>query len=443
VSQCTEAIVGLTVAEAAEYRSEIENAPSEQGFYRFRQARVAVVGEGAVLGAVLRAGLGTGWRQARVFTTGSVPEYAARDEFQHVLTDQVDRIGTYLAETDLVVHVSSDFGELIEMGRRCRDANVSLTQVFIRGRDVWITPVHAPGGRPTEAAWRRLAPEEEPAVLPKRVPGALMAAAYEGRLDESGALLLEARPKAEVEPVTAALIGAQTALTCFRYLTGAASAAEPTLLRLDRDTLEITEHRYQWGGPIGAAPSAEPVTPKELLDRLPAFVDRHVGLLSAVEQAGVVSWATVADPLRRWPAHRVLAWAKDPETARVRAVLAAMASYGALAAGRGWAWGTDLITGARRRVWLEQSSPHAEVGVAAGLCWRDAVAAGLQAHHEQHLDPMTPVRRWAEETTPSDVDLAAKRLAVATGRTPVAVPLDADPAAARLLPFVTQIVLLP
>jgi hypothetical protein len=41
------------------------------------------------------------------------------------------------------------------------------------------------------------------------------------------------------------------------------------------------------------------------------------------------------------------------------------------------------------------------------------------------------------------VDLAAKRLAVATGRTPVAVPLDADPAAARLLPFVTQIVLLP
>jgi hypothetical protein len=94
-------------------------------------------------------------------------------------------------------------------------------------------------------------------------------------------------------------------------------------------------------------------------------------------------------------------------------------------------------------VWLEQSSPHAEVGVAAGLCWRDAVAAGLQAHHEQHLDPMTPVRRWAEETTPSDVDLAAKRLAVATGRTPVAVPLDADPAAARLLPFVTQIVLLP
>jgi hypothetical protein len=431
-------LVGLTVAEAVEYRSEIENAPAEQGFYRLRQARVAVVGEGPALGAVLRAGLGAGWRQTRVFTTGSVPEYALRDEFQHVLTDQVDRIEAHLAETDLVVHVSSDFAELIEMGRRCRAANVSLTQVFIRDRDAWITSVHAPGGRPTEAAWRRLVPEDEPAVLPKRVPGALMAAAYEGRLDKAGTVL---EAKAEIEAVTAALIGAQMALICFRYLTGATSAAEPTLLRLDRDTLEITEHRYQWGGPVGAAPSAEPLTPGELLDRLPAFVDRHVGLLSAVEQAGVVSWATVADPLRRWPAHRVLAWANDAETAKVRAVLAAMASYGALAAGRGWAWGTDLITGARRRVFLDQCTPHAEVGVAAGLCWDDAVAAGLQAHHEQHVDPMTPVRRWVDDTTPSDVDELAKTLATATGRTPVAVPLDADPAAARLLPFVTQIVL--
>jgi hypothetical protein len=246
VSQCTETLVGLTVAEAVEYRSEIENAPAEQGFYRLRQARVAVVGEGPALGAVLRAGLGTGWRQTRVFTTGSVPEYAVRDEFQHVLTDQVDRFGAYLAETDLVVHVSSDLADLIEMGRRCRAANVSLTQVFMRGRDAWITPVHTAGGRPTEAAWRRLAPEDEPAVLPKRVPGALMAAAYEGRLDEPGAVLLKARPKAEVEAVTAALIGAQTALTCFRHLTGATSAAEPTLLRLDRDTLEITEMIFDW-----------------------------------------------------------------------------------------------------------------------------------------------------------------------------------------------------
>jgi len=437
VSQCTETIVGLTGAEAVEYRSEIENAPAEQGFYRLRQARVAVVGERVALGAVLRAGLGTGWRQTRVFTTGSAPEYTVRDEFQHVLTDNVDRIEAYLGETDLVVHVSSDFADLIEMGRRCRAANVSLTQVFIRGRDAWITPVHA-GGRPTEAAWRRLVPEDEPVVLPKRVPGALMAAAYEGRLDDP-APVLEVRT--ELEAVTAALIGAQTALTCFRYLTGATPTTEPTLLRLDRDTLEITEHRYQWGGPVGAAPSAAPLTPGELLDRLPGFVDRHTGLLSAVEQAGVVSWATVADPLRRWPAHRVLAWANDAETAKVRAVLAAMASYGALAAGRGWAWGTDLITGARRRVWLDQSTPHAEVGVAAGLCWHDAVAAGLQAHHEQQQDPMTPVRRWVDETTPSDVDELAKTLAAETGRTPVAVPLDADPAAARLLPFVTRVVL--
>ena len=365
MSQCVETIAGLTAAEAVEYRSEIENAPAEQGFHRLRQTRVAVVGEGPALAAVLRAGLGTGWRQTQVFTAGPVPDYALRDEYQHVLTDSVDRISGYLGGIDLVVHVTSDFGELIEMSRRCRAENVSLAQVFVRDGDVWITPVHTPGGRSTEAAWRRLTPV--PAPLPKRVPGALLTPGYEGVLDEPGASPLEA----ELGGVAAALIGAQTALTCFRYLTGASAAAEPTLLRLDLDSLEITEHRYQWGGPVGAAPSAEPITPGELLDRLPAFVDRHVGLLTAVEQAGVVSWATVADPRRRWPAQRVLAWADDPETARVRAVLAAMASYGALAAGRGWAWGTDLITGVRRRVWLDQTGPHASVGVAAGLCWED------------------------------------------------------------------------
>jgi len=281
----------------------------------------------------------------------------------------------------------------------------------------------------------------------------LLAPAYEGALDGPGARLavggkpgvavLEAKPKAEVAAVTAALIGAQVALTCFRYLTGAAKNTEPTLLRLDLDSLEITEHRYQWGGLVAEAPSARPLEPGELLDRLPAFVDRHVGLLTTVEQAGVVSWATVADPRRRWPAHRVLAWADDPQTALVRAVLAAMAGYGALAAGRGWMWGTDLITGDRRRVWLDQQGPHAEVGAAAGLCWDDAVAAGLQAHREQRQDPMAPVRRWADETTPSDVDVLAKTVAAETGCTPVAVPLNTDPAAARLLPFVTQIVLLP
>ena len=41
------------------------------------------------------------------------------------------------------------------------------------------------------------------------------------------------------------------------------------------------------------------------------------------------------------------------------------------------------------------------------------------------------------------MDALAKALAAETGCTPVAVPLTTDPAAARLLPFVTQVVLLP
>jgi len=412
VSQCAETLGGLTATEAAEYRSEIENAPSEQGFYRLRRARVAVVGDGPVLAAVLRAGIGAGWRNTLLFTDDDVPEYRLRDEFQHVVTGSARGIGGHLADADLVVHVSSDIGELIEMCRRCRAANVSLTQVLVRGGDAWLTPVHTAGGRPVEAAWRRLVPA--------------------------------ARPAGPVAGPAPTLIGAQVALTCFRYLTGASAAPEPVLLRLNLASLEITEHRYQWGGPVvEAAPSTDPLAPAELLDRLPAFVDPHVGLLSAVEQAGVVSWATVQDPRRRWPARQVLGWARDPQTAKVRAVLAAMASYGALAAGTGWVWGTDLISGDRRRVWLDPPGSEAGVGVAAGLCWQDAVAAGLQAHCEARRDPMAAIRRWADETTPSDVDELAKTLAVQTGFTPVAVPLTADPAAARLLPFVTKIVLTP
>jgi hypothetical protein len=410
VSQCAETLGGLSATEAVNYRSEIENSPSEQGFYRLRQARVVVAGEGPVLGAVLRAGIGSGWRNMLLFTE-DVPEYRLRDEFQHVVTGSRAGISGQLANADLVVHVSSDIGELIEMCRRCRAANVSLIQVFLRGRDAWLTPVHTAGGRPVEAAWRRLVPA--------------------------------ARPAGPLAGPAPAVIGAQVALTCFRYLTGASAAPEPVLLRLDLGTLVITEHRYQWGGPVAEAPSIDPLTPDELLDRLPAFVDPHVGLLSAVEQAGVVSWATVQDPRRRWPAQQVLGWAADPQTAKVRAVLAAMASYGALAAARGWVWGTDLITGDRRRVWLEQTGPEAGVGVAAGLCWQDAVAAGLQAHCEARHDPFGGIRRWADDATPSDVDELAKTLVVRTGFTPVAVPLTADPAAARLLPFVTKILLTP
>src|SRR5262249_38693461 len=161
----------------------------------------------------------------------------------HVLTDSPATIGDHLADADLVVHVSSDIGELIEMCRRCRAANVSLAQVFLRGGDAWLTPVHAAGGRPIEAAWRRPAPAPEGPEL------ASLAACV--------------------------LIGAPVALTCFRYLTGASAAAEPVLLRLDLGSLEITEHRYQWGGPVAEAPSADPVAPGELLDRLPAFVDPY------------------------------------------------------------------------------------------------------------------------------------------------------------------------
>jgi hypothetical protein len=431
VSQCTERIGGLTSSEAAQYRSEIENAPAEQGFYRLRQARVVLVGDGPALGAVLRAGIETGWRNIRLLAD-EVPEYAVNDEFQLVLTDTADRIGDHLADADLVVHVTSDIGELIDTARRCRAANVSLAQVFVRDGDAWLTPVHTAGGRPVEAAWRRLVPEAG-VVSVRQVANAGVGARRQSVVTAERSLVGTA----------VALIGAQVALTCFRYLTGASAAREPVLLRLDLGSLEITEHRYQWGGPVAEAPSAEPLEPAQLLARLPAFVDPYVGLLSAVEQAGVVSWVTVEDPRRRWPAQRVLGWANDPDTAQVRAVLAAMASYGALAAGRGWVWGTDLITGDRRRVWLEQTGPYAEVGVAAGLCWDDAVAAGLQAHCESRRDPLAAVRRWADETTPSDVDLLAKSLAADTGCTPVAVPLNADPAAARLLPFVTKIVLLP
>ena len=217
---------GLADEELLEYRDEIDFVRAEAGsaelnFGHLRGARVLFVGHGAVLSAVVRAGIGNGLRWLHVLAGGENPttDYDKRDSRQRVVVEPLtpDRVRAELAQSDLVVHVSADFGDLAEMCRLCGDAGVPLTQVFLRGEDVWLTPVRLPEPHaPVDPAWAALTPVGEQA----------------GSCGPIG--------------LAPSLIGAQAALTCFRHLTGMRSdpdGAESVLLRLELATLAITEHR--------------------------------------------------------------------------------------------------------------------------------------------------------------------------------------------------------
>jgi hypothetical protein len=108
--------------------------------------------------------------------------------------------------------------------------------------------------------------------------------------------------------------------------------------------------------------------------------------------------ASVSDPYRLLPgpavAPTVVGWGHDLLTARLRALLAGLATYGTLCIEPGpgrpdTVWGVDLITGRQRAVPVEAAYPvlgepaaryPAPVGAGAGCVWGDAVAAGLRAH---------------------------------------------------------------
>lgn len=394
---------GLSERERRIYAAEIafvryRLGAAERRFERLRQARITLAGHGPVLVALLEAGLVSGWRQVRVTApveeTGRLEEAAARarrDEEQRVRVDP-DTAGPLSAGADVVLQVGTDMAGLLATARAC-PADVALGQILLRPTEAWSV---GPGPAASAVScWRRLA------GLP-----------YHDE-DDDGAHLLTG-------PVPAVL-AAQSALSCFARFTGLAQEPEqPTATRVDLRTLETHRHRVvPWTPPaqqgeaglrttIERLQTAEPIAPETLLERAKRHVDPRTGLLGTLDEEDLVQVpvsvcrAVISDPHRVLPAWapppQVVGWGPDRRTARLRALLAACATYGALAAAassdtspadEAGPWGLELLTGRARRlpaISRVAERPHRPpLGVGAGLSWEAALAAGLRSHAEALL----------------------------------------------------------
>ncbi|MEV0828388.1 hypothetical protein [Nonomuraea rubra] len=566
---------GLSDEELRAYAEEIAfigyalDSP-ESRFERIRRAHLVLTGSGPLLDALAGACAGAGWRRVTVISPEpgravQTAETARRDpaqEFQALSSST--GVAEALGDADVVLQVGTDLDDLVATARACEAAGVVLGQALAGPAEVWLSQVGRPSRTAGESGWHRLA----------GLPAAAPVAPDEDLL--SG----------PVPTVVAAVL----ALACFSHVTGLDTTSERTLTRIDLRTLDTLPHRFlphphARGGGAGAVEeltkvlaAAGPVTASLDADGLLALaadlVDSRTGVLGMLDEQALVQsplavcQAVVSDPfgvLPGWaPGPRAFGWGPDQRTARLRCLLAALATYGLLALGPqdGPAWGVELPDGRPRPIpepdlqltgtgtlrspsgtGIRTLQPpngtgagamEPPLGIGAGSSWAEALAAGLRAHCEHLLaarlpatddtvagtpvepggDPVaeallrqlvlagetphlrdhttflgapaitltTPalgtvvsvsgtvadalrdglerlLLRWQSRTArqpayatahplwPPDGDPAEAVRAMAgalrrAGMVPVAVPLDGDPEAARLLPFVTRVVLL-
>jgi hypothetical protein len=327
-------------------------------FERLRKACIALTVTGdahPVVEALVEAGLGSGWRVLRVAGVRLADLADAIDRGRRDSAQQIVAAQGIAAEADVVLHVhaGASIDELTAVASACKRDGVALGQVWLRDDEAWLTDVRDDG--PT-AYWPRLT------GLRREVEGA------------------------QTQWLTGAVpmvIAAQMALGCFEHLTGMARpAARPAMTRIDLRTLDTRLHRVQplrlagvrdAGGVLSAEPPArsavaEPVA--DLLERAAGYVDPRTGVLGELDEGGLlqvplrVCGARVSDPgglLPSWaPVPRVFGWGADGQTARLRALLAGLATYQALLAAQ-----SPVV-------------PYvAPAGIAAGLSWPQAVAGGL------------------------------------------------------------------
>ncbi len=413
-------------AEIAFIRYGLDSA--ERRFQRVREARIALIGEGPVVGAVLTAGLWSGWRQVRAFVPAAeidglrdVVAATRRDPKQSVQLqpwpeepqepqkiqkpEERGLLAGIPDEADVVLHVCGQAyrADLIAVSRACAGTGTALGQVLVGDGEAWLTPVGPAAGIEAESCWRRLAGQR----------------GTEAETAPDGGWLTGPVP---------GIVAAALALSCFSQLTGLdtlpapeRAPQPPVLTRVDLGMLVTRTHRVR-PHPLAAAQAptteadtqalidelacAAPVEAADLLERATGFIDARTGLLGVLDEEDLgqvplsVCRASVSDPygvLPAWaPAPTVTGWGSDRSTARLRALLAALATYGTLSTGPvpEQQWGLDLVTGALRRVPATVAYPvlrgaplpyRAPVGAAAGRCWNDAVAAGLRAHCEALL----------------------------------------------------------
>jgi hypothetical protein len=239
-----------------------------------------------------------------------------------------------------------------------RSSRAGVGQVWVREDEAWIAPV---SDRVAASCWHRVA-------------------CWAPAAEEPGADWLTG-------PVPA-VVATQAVLSCFEYLTGMAGpVADLELARIDLRTLDTRLHRVrplrlEVSDAAGEVPQGVLAT-EDLLERAASYVDPRAGVLGELDEGALaqvplrVCGATVSDPggrLPPWaPRSRVFGWGPGQQAARVRALLAGLATYQSL---------------------LEDGQPSvpyvAPVGVAAGLSWPQAVAAGLAQHCERLLRRRDP-----------------------------------------------------
>ncbi|WP_309114238.1 hypothetical protein [Saccharothrix sp.] len=367
----------LTEEEQRVYAPEIAflryaGNSAEHRFERLRSARIALVGHGPVMAALLEAGLRSGWRRVVVWADDeevdalrAVGRAAVRDSAQDVV------IGPEPAaepDADLVLCVSDRMEDLVAAARF--GARAALGQVLVGADEVWVTAVGPPERVAAEGCWQRLG-------APRGGDGGLMTGPVPG------------------------IVAAHVVMSCFHYLTESDVPGEPVLTRIDLRDLSARTHRplpYTFAMDVGADAVAE-------VDRVDErLVDGRVGVLRELDEGELpqvplaVCRASVSDPglvLPAWaPAPRVVGWGVDRERARWHTVLAALATYGSLVDRGGER--VDLLTGLPcLAAPVPGRAPYrAPVGVAAGRSWGDAVTAGLRAWCEallvEQADPGRP-----------------------------------------------------
>ncbi|MFD3991574.1 hypothetical protein [Streptomyces sp. NPDC058583] len=414
--------------------------------------RLLLAADDHVLRALTAAAERAGCRDVRVRRTGEGDAEALGGLAEWVENE------TFTA-ADAVLHVARSTAELAATADRCADAGAWLGQVLIHGDELWTGPLGPADRTAAASAWRRLRgsaaqgrPDGPVGAAPDGPAGAVLAVgraewiadrllgAWLGRGGAAAAGAVEGTGGAG-SGGDAGAGGAGSGAAAGTGEAGAAGAArvgdvgdvgdgaggsghagEPHLVRTDVRTSSSGRHpvvplprpgrsatragtetgaRVAFLGRIGGAA----VEPARLLERIDAVADARTGLLGPVPEAtpgptGLWGCAVaVPDPFGPLPADTpgVTVWGhgRDARSARLAALLDALAAYGTLAAapdarGGREVWGLDLVTDRLRRVPAAEAYPapapgtpyRLPTGAAAGLTWVAAVEAALTGHCE-------------------------------------------------------------
>ncbi|MFG3039944.1 hypothetical protein ACGFYZ_23915 [Streptomyces sp. NPDC048330] len=384
-----------------------------------REGRLLLVGEGEALRALTAAAERAGCRDVRVRRRGGGDAEAPGG-----LPTWAD--GEALSAADAVLHVAGSAEESAALADRCAEAGAWLGQVLVHGGELWTGPLGPADRTGSASAWRRLR-----GLPPQGRPEGPSDGGADGPV---GAVLAAGRAEWIADRLLGAWLGRGDAGAADGgadsageargrgALGGPGRAGEPHLVRTDVRTSSSSRHpvvplprpdrsgtragsetgaRVAFLGRIGG----EAVEQACLWERIEAVTDARTGLLGPVSEAtpgptGVWGCAVaVPDPFGPVPADApaVTVWGRgsDAGSARLAAVLDALAAYGTFAAapearsGRD-VWGLDLVTERLRRVPAAEAyaapasgTPYRlPTGVAAGLTWAAAVETALTRHCE-------------------------------------------------------------